>query len=374
MLSDLRNVLLGVSLIGEVSDRTRDLLVSFGERISARVFAQFVRAAGTSAQAYDSWEIGMLTTKGGGSATSSHSAAELLPESPDRMRAFLKPFARAFEHVPVVTGFIAHDLDGKVTTLGRDGSDLSAALIGAAVRASEVQIWKDVDGILTCDPRIVPSARPVEAVTFEEAAELTYFGSKVVHPRAVMPCMLAGVTMVVRNTHDPSLPGTQILKEHSCNHLVTALTCKRGVTLIDINSTRMLGQHGFLAKVFEIFNRFEVSVDVIATSEVSISCTLDKGFRNVDITGLTTALETCADVATKEEMALVTLITARPEKSTEVLAKVFQTLNDLNVDVEMLSRGASKVNVSFLIADANLQRVAQSLHTAFFEGYETRHV
>jgi len=381
LLEDLRRLISGVALLREISPRTRDLIVSFGERLSVRVFAAFFNEyflpkhgeAGQAtklAKPLDSWEIGMMTTSGGGSANSAYSQAEILQSSYDALASSLEPLKTDYGYIPVVTGYIAKDKHGIITTLGRDGSDLTATVIGAAVMAAEVQIWKDVSGIQTTDPRNVPSARPVHVLTYEEAAELSTFGAKVVHPAAVMPAWISKVPMSILNSTAPEEPGTRIVSELGEKDLrdgrVAALSSKRDITMIVIRSTRMLGQHGFLACVFNVFNKFHASVDVIATSEVSISLTLDQGFKSIDIAGLQSDLQEVATVEVKEAMAMLTLITARQD-STSVLRESFQVFEQLGVRVEMVSHGASNVNITFVIRDSTLSLCSQKLHEAFFE-------
>merc|ERR1712048_1403996 len=232
------------------------------------------------------------------------------------------------------------------------------------------QIWKDVDGILTIDPRIVPAAKPVGVITYEEASELSAFGAKVVHPAAVLPACLAKVPMSVRNSTAPELSGTRIVaeltKEEARDGRVVAMSVKKGITMIVIRSTRMLGQHGFLAHVFKVFNDFEASVDVIATSEVTVSLTLDEGFKDLDMEGLKIALEKVANVEVKTGMSSLTLIAAKSD-STSVLRESFNAFEELNVTIETVSHGASNVNVTFIVQDSSLVACTQKVHEIFFE-------
>lgn len=384
LLEELNRILSGIALLKEISARTRDLVVSFGERLSVRLFAaafnKLAEPAGTAAtssssgqpeaRAVDSWDAGMLTTSGGGSASSHFSQCEVMAQTYPSLAAYFAPLKREYAYVPVMTGYIAKDPQGTITTLGRDGSDLSATVLAAAVEASEIQIWKDVDGIMTTDPRVVANARPVEVLTFEEAAELSSFGAKVVHPAAILPAWMAKVPIRVLNSTAPELPGTRIVAEFGPNDersgRVAAMSSKHNITMIMIRSTRMLGQHGFLAHVFQLFNKFEVSVDVIATSEVTVSLTLDLGFKAVDLEGLTVELEKVASVDIREGMAMLTLITAKRDSNT-VLRESFEAFEKLDVKVEMVSHGASNVNVTFVIADPESLRCAQKLHELFFE-------
>eukprot|EP00929_Paragymnodinium_shiwhaense_P021913 TRINITY_DN14161_c0_g1_i1.p1 TRINITY_DN14161_c0_g1~~TRINITY_DN14161_c0_g1_i1.p1 ORF type:complete len:538 (-),score=125.96 TRINITY_DN14161_c0_g1_i1:222-1760(-) len=376
LLDEMQRIMGGIALLKEISNRTRDMVVSFGERLSIRVFAAYLnhlaKADGKApAKALDSWEIGMKTTTGSGSADSAHTQVEVLPSSYTTIAKFLEPLKADYSYIPVVTGYIAKDPAGIITTLGRDGSDLTATIIGAAVVASEVQIWKDVQGILTTDPRMVPAAKPVGTITYEEAAELSAFGAKVVHPAAVLPAWGKKVPMSVRNSTAPNEPGTHILADlcgdkHKREGLVVALSSKKQITIINIRSTRMLGQHGFLAHVFQVFRDFEISVDVIVTSEVSVSLTLDPGFKAVDLAGLRAALENVANVEMMDKMAMLTLITAKSD-STAVMREAFTAFEEMKVNVEMVSHGASNVNVTFIIPEDSLLKATRKMHEIFFE-------
>ena len=271
--------------------------------------------------------------------------------------------------VPVVTGFIGQDDNGRITTLGRGGSDLTATVIGAAAGVDEIQVWKDVDGIMTTDPRLVKAALPVDQVTYEEAAELAYFGAEVLHPIAMQPAIRSQIPVRVKNSYNPAAVGTAITQERDKAHtLVTAITSKSNVQLIDIVSTRMLGQYGFLSEVFNVFRECEVSVDVIASSEVSLSLTLDKKQREKYDTGkLLDKLNKFADTTVFEDRAIVTLI-SNLDRSSEVMAIAFRVMEKLGIVVEMFSQGASKVNISFVIQMSDREKVIKALHACFFEG------
>jgi aspartate kinase len=358
LLEELRSLLVGISLIGELTGRTKDYLVSFGERLSIRVAAAYFRSIGVKAVALDAWDAGFRSD-------SNFTSAEVLEESWSVIAGTVGPLVESGV-LPVVTGFIAKDGDGRITTLGRGGSDLTATIIGAASGAEEVQVWKDVDGILTADPRLVKNATPVGTVTYEEAAELAYFGAQVLHPRSMQPCIRTGTPVRVKNSYNPQAPGTRIIASlESGAGPVRAITSKKNVTLVDIVSTRMLGQYGFLARVFDTFESHKVSVDMVATSEVSLSLTLDAAH---ELAALKHDLERIASIEIKKAKAIVTLI-GDVRRSSEILEKAFGVCARLGVQVQMVSQGASKVNVSFIVDDAQAGEVVKALHGAFFGGY-----
>jgi len=361
LLDELTRLLSGISLIRELSPRTKDYLVSFGERLSVRIAAAYLKSIGMNARAFDAWELGFLSN-------SNYTQAELIKESWDLIPEKVLPLVKG-NVLPVVTGFLAKDDKGCITTLGRGGSDLSATMIAAACRAAEVQVWKDVDGILTADPRIVKSARPVQNVTYDEAAELAYFGAQVLHPRAMQPCMKTGTPVLVKNSYNITAAGTRIEqtltapKKNEPLPVVRAITSKHKVTLVDIVSTRMLGQYGFLAEVFSIFARHNISVDMVATSEVSVSLTLDTAF---DLGEVKKELGKIASVEVKTGKAIVSII-GNVKRSSEILARAFRICQLIGVTVQMVSQGASKVNISFIVNDSEAGEVVKALHMDFFE-------
>jgi aspartate kinase len=353
LLAELQVLLVGISLIKELTGKTKDYLVSFGERLAARIVAAYCRSIGMEVKALDAWE--------GGFVSDSHfTAAELVPESWNSIPEKLMPLIEG-GILPVLTGFIAKDSKGAITTLGRGGSDLSATMIAAACQAEEVQIWKDVDGILTADPRIVPEARPVEAVTYEEAAELAYFGAQVLHPRAMQPCMRTKIPVWVKNSYNPSAPGTRIVAALEKTRPVLGITSRNQVTLVDIVSTRMIGQSGFLAELFADFAKHGISVDMVATSEVSVSVTMDAAY---DLDPLKEDLSRIADVQIKTGKAIVTII-GDVNRSSEILHQAFGVCVGLGIPVQMVSYGASKVNISFIVNDTQSTEVIQGLHKHF---------
>src|SRR5262245_17025086 len=271
----------GLSLLRELTPRSLDHVAAFGERMCVKVIAALLRRRKVPATAVAADEAGLVTD-------SRYTRASPLPEAYEN----LAKSRRAVKGVPVVTGFIGRDKDGNVTTLGRSGSDYTATIVGRAVGAEEVEIWKDVDGVLTADPRIVPHARPVERMTFREAGELAYYGAKVIHPAAVHPAVERGIPVRILNTFRPDAPGTVILRDRvGAAPVVTSIASKRGIRLVNVTSARMLGQSGFMAGLFEIFREHDVVIDLIATSEVSVTVSVDRD------EGLAAAVERLRSIA-----------------------------------------------------------------------------
>ena len=357
LLTELKQLLTGISMLKEISKRSRDYLVSFGERMSVRMMAAYLESQGIPARFYDAWDIGIVSD-------SNYMSAELLDEVWENIPAHLNDYKNGTDnHIPIVTGFIAKDLKGNITTLGRGGSDLTATMIGAAMRAEEVQTWKDVDGILTTDPRVVKEAKPVPEVTYEEAQELAMFGSQVLHPRSMLPVRKTGTPVRVKNSYNITSPGSIIVEKHSGKvPPVCAITTVKHITVIDIVSSRMLGAAGFLAHIFNNFLKWNISIDVIATSEVSVSLTVKT---KADLIGLIADLEQASQVSVRENKAIVTII-CDAAHSSAILASGFDALADEGINVQMISQGASKVNISMIVDDDEAEKTVQILHNAYF--------
>ncbi len=355
-LRGLREALGVIASRGEADAERMDLVASFGERISARAIAATLRLRGVDAVHADAFDLGMVTDANFG-------GAEPLLESADLLRAAIEALVAAGK-VPVVTGFIGRTLDGRVTTLGRGGSDYSAAIVGAAVHADEIEIWTDVPGVMSADPRVAPDARTIPVLSFHEAAELAYFGAKVLHPKTIHPAVKRGIPVRVKNTFTPEHPGTVITADGDRSARgVRALAHKRGIRTVNVVSTRMLLAHGFLAKIFEVFARHRVVVDLVSTSEVSVSCTVDKD------DGLDAAireLRSFGEVTVAHGQTLVCIIAAGLLEDPRPCAQVFGVLADEGIPAQLLTMGASAINLSLLVPDAKGEQAVRALHRALF--------
>jgi len=274
----------------------------------------------------------------------------------------------------VVTGFIAQDEQGHITTLGRGGSDLTASTLGAAVGVDEIQVWKDVDGVMSANPKVVPKATPVQFMSFQEATELAHFGAQVLHPETMVPAMAYNIPVRVKNSYDSSHPGTVITSgkdkgsSRARRTLVTTITTKHNVELVDIVSTGVLGQRAFLTKVFSTLEEHNLCVDVVAIHEVSISLTLDHNKIGVTETAQRVMKSLCdyATVSSRNASCAILSLIADVERSSEVLATVFATLKAEGVRVELLSEGASKLNIVLVIREEDCERTLKILHRRFF--------
>ncbi|MBI2549947.1 aspartate kinase [Candidatus Woesearchaeota archaeon] len=353
-LAELEHVLFGVSLIGELTARTTDYVVSFGERMSSKIVAAFAGASGINARAFNAYDLGMITDANFGNA-------EVLPAAYPAIAEAVKGIPAGV--IPIVTGFIGKTLEGEVTTLGRGGSDYTAAIYGAALGAEEIQIWTDVDGVMSADPKIIPDARTVDVVSFEEASELAYFGAKVLHPKTILPAMSREIPVRVLNTFNPAGKGTLILKTVNTKNAVTAITCKKNIYVINVNSARMLLAYGFLHHVFKLFDEFNVPVDLIATSEVNVSVTVERKF---DISRLVERLKEFADVTVLSDRASISVVGSGIRSTPGVGGRIFSTLGKRGINVEMTSQSYSVVNESIVVREERLTEAVQALHDEFF--------
>ncbi|MEW5307394.1 MAG: hypothetical protein WDW36_009796 [Sanguina aurantia] len=367
LLNELNQLLTGIAIMQDLTPRAKDSLVSFGERLSTRIFASYLRSQGIPARQYDSWKLGVITSD------EFTNAEVMYDESFPAIRASLIRLPGSAHEIPIVTGFLGKGITtGAITTLGRGGSDLTATVLGAALGLKEVQVWKDVDGVLTSDPRIVHNTIPVSQLTFEEATELAYFGAQVLHPLAMQPAVKSGNLAVrVKNSYNRRAEGTIITATRDMsNVLVTSVVLKPNVTLVDIISTRMLGQYGFLATVFNSFKRLKISVDVVATSEVSVSLTLDPkqlgSSADEELDALQEELAKIAQVSHRKGLAIVSLI-CNTEQTSEILQRAFSVFQREGIRVQMMSQGASKTNISLVIDGTEGKRAIQALHVEFFE-------
>ena len=349
----LEELVKGLSVVGELSPRSMDTVASTGERLSSLIVSFSFRAARICSHHIDARRV-ILTDE------RFTEARPLLESTYSALRETVVPAAQ--DSVVVMGGFIGSTLNGQTTTLGRGGSDYSAAIVGAGIDAEEIQIWTDVDGMLTADPHIVPGGHRVKSLSFAEAAEMAYFGAKVLHPATVLPAVEKNIPVVILNSRRPDVGGTRITAQAAvCNSPVKSISCKRGITTVNVRSTRMLMAHGFLHRIFEIFDRFSTSVDMVSTSEVSVSLTLD----NADNLGnICAEIEHFAEVSIERDQALVCLVGENIRHTPGIAGRAFQVLRDINI--RMISQGASLLNLGFVMADADLKKAVAALHDEFF--------
>lgn len=346
----LGRILAARTMTAEQSDE----VVSFGERLSSLIVAVALQRHGIRAVHLDARSVIRTDSRFG-------RAEPLLLESYASALATVSALAR--DRVVVMGGFIGSTMDGMTTTLGRGGSDYTAAIVGAAIEAEEIQIWTDVDGMLTCDPTILPGGYRVKICSFAEAAELAYFGAKVLHPATVLPAIDKNIPVRILNSRRPEVAGTLIVADAPpCADAIRSIACKRAITLVNVVSTRMLMAHGFLRRICEIFDRFGTAVDMVTTSEVSVSLTIDDT-RALD--AICAEIGTFAEVSVETDQSIACLVGDNIRRTPGVAARVFGALKDINV--RMISQGTSLLNISLVVRSADLHVAIESLHREFFE-------
>lgn len=348
---DIERLVAGTSMIGELSLSARDRLIGFGERISSEILAAYLNSKGKNAQAFDAF--GLIFTDNNFSEGNVDFA-----KSYKTVAEVLKPVL-ANGVIPVITGFVAQAENGHYITLGRGGSDYSGAIVAAALDASELQIWTDVDGILSTDPRLVPEAKVLEQLSFNEAGELAYFGAKVLHPKTIKPAIEKNIPVRILNTFNVDAVGTLITNE--ATESLKSVTYKKNISIINICSAGMLLAHGFLARIFEVFEKHGISVDVVSTSEVSVSLTVDGNAGEE----LLNELGKFAAITVQEGMAIVCLVGEGIRSNTRVLGDLFSAIAEH--DVSMVSQGASKRNITFLVKAEEAPEVVKKTFNTFFK-------
>ncbi|MGA2196001.1 MAG: lysine-sensitive aspartokinase 3 [Bryobacteraceae bacterium] len=350
---ELTELVKGLAVLGELTPRSVDAISSYGERLSSYIVTLAFRHFGMAATHLDSREV-VITDKRHTQATPDFA------ETYRRLAHAIPPVAE--KSVVVMGGFIAATLDGVTTTLGRGGSDFTASIVGAGIGAGEIQIWTDVDGMLTADPSILPGSHRVKNISFAEAAELAYFGAKVLHPATVVPAMERNIPVLILNSRRPDVAGTRITAQPvPCANVVKSIACKRKITLVNIQSTRMLMAHGFLRRIFDVFDRFETSVDMVATSEVSVSLTIDNA---ASIDAILSELRQFAEPSVEHDNVIVCLVGENIRYTPGVARRVFMALDGINI--RMISQGASLLNISFVVAEGDLRPTVKALHREFF--------
>jgi aspartate kinase len=351
---ELRVVYTGVHYLEDLTARSLDAISAMGERLSAEIVAAALDALGLPSQAVDARRL-LVTDDSFGQAVPDMEATGL------RVREALVPLPEA-GRVPVLGGFIGATAKGVTTTLGRGGSDWSAAIFGALLPAREIQIWTDVDGMMTLDPRVFPRARVIPEVSFDEAAELAYFGAKVLHPATIKPAVERGIPVRILNSLNPRAPGTLITRDATGDAgEPRAIAFKKGISVILISQPRMLMAHGFVARVCDVFARHRTPVDLIATSEVSISLTVD---RPDAVAAIRKDLEPLGEVKVLPGTAIVSVVGRGFLRRPGLAGRIFSALRDVNV--LMISFGASDVNLSCVVMEADAERAVRSLHHEFF--------
>ncbi|PIE04443.1 MAG: aspartate kinase [Spirochaetales bacterium] len=350
LFTQFASLLKGVSLLRDCSPRSLDALLSFGERLSTRLIHSRAVQQGMASELLDA--RGFIRTN--------DSFNKARPDMEETFRLTAEQVQPAAGKLIITQGFIGSTSSEVTTTLGRGGSDYSASIIGAALNAEEIQIWTDVNGIMTCDPRLIPQAFTVPEITYMEAGELAFFGAKVVHPATIQPAVVKGIPVRVKNTARPEEHGTRIAADAGFPGL-KALSVKKNITVLNITSSRMLEAHGFLSLLFAVFDAAETPVDLVSTSEVSVSMTIERTDRLEEIID---RLKELGEVSAEKGMAIICMVGEHLWKDPAFPAKAFGALED--IPIRMISLGASEVNLSLVVPENQAEKALNNLHSHFF--------
>lgn len=354
-INELSQFIEALNILGEVTPKSSDLLLSFGETLSSYIIYHAFLKLGLSVKYFDS----KLLIK----TDSIHNEANVdFKKSNDLIGKCSNEFLNNFQFI-LTQGFIASNSEGHITTLGRGGSDYSAAIIASAIGADKLEIWTDVNGVLTSDPKIIKEALLVKTLSYKEAAEIAYFGAKVLHPKTIYPAIKKGIPVYVLNSYKPELKGTKIISDKGRVKIIKAIAFRKGIIVINIHSSGMLGAYGFLYRVFEIFKKFETSVDLVTTSEVSISLTIDS---ENNLSAIVEELKKFATISIKRGQAILSAIGEGIRDTAGIGARFFNALKGINIT--MVSIGASEVNISIIVSEKDLEQAVIQLHKEFFSG------
>lgn len=364
LFNELANLYEGILMLQELTPRTLDFACSFGERMSSWLMTETLQERGLRAERYDSRALIRTDDQFG--------AAEL------KWKVTQKNIARALIPqikngiIPVVTGYIGATAKKETTTLGRGGSDYSASILGISLNAREIQIWTDVDGMMTADPRMIKNVRLIPKISFQEAAELAYFGTKVLHPKTIQPAIEKNIPVKILNTMNPKCIGTLIVGNfNGAQHksikkskgTIKAISLKKKISVINICSSRMLGPYGFLAKIFECFAKHQVPVDVLATTEVSVSVTVEDGSFTPQ---LIKELNRFSTVKVVPHQTIISVVGEGLKNDYKVEEKIFRTLTRIKIPTELISKGASQINLTFVVKNSNAEKAVKALHQTLF--------
>ena len=354
--AELENFLRGLAAVRELTPRGSDYLLSFGELLSSLIVADAFAVRGLNASWVDSRECLVTDDK------HTHAVPQM-PATRERSKKKIAPLLSK-KRVPVMGGFIASTAQGVPTTLGRGGSDYSAAIIGAALDAARIEIWTDVEGMMTTDPRLCPGAKTIKRISFNEAAELAYFGAKVLHPATLLPAIHQNIPVYVLNSRNLRSTGTQITaRAPRSADIFRAITAKTGISIVNVVASRGIMVHGFLRSVFEALDRHSTSVDIVAISEVSLSFTMEtKRLPKA----LLAEMEEIADVTCEDQQAIICLVGEDIHGKPGIAASVFNTIAAAKVNIRMISQGASEINISFVVKESDVPKAVRSLHEHFF--------
>jgi aspartate kinase len=365
-ISELEKVLTGICYVGELTPKSKDYVVSFGERLSAPIVWGAIKDRKLETQCFTGKEAGIVTDSNFGEAD------PLMNFTTHLIRERLTPLLEKGV-IPVVTGFIAANQDGIVTTVGRGGSDYTATILGVALQVDEVWIWTDVDGIMTTDPKIVPTARMLPQLSYQEAAEMAIFGAKAMHPRALGPVIKENIPVRIRSVFHPENQGTLITKEPNSKvtEAVKAVAMIKDVAMLNVNGAGMVGAPGSYAKVFDVLGKNNINVMMISTaaSEANISMIIKRALLGRAISNLEIALlergGIVSEVTTEDDVAVIAVMGANMKGTLGVASKIFSTVAKKGINIRMIAQGSSELNISFVVKEKDGIAVVRAIHEEF---------
>ncbi|UCC59108.1 MAG: aspartate kinase [Candidatus Bathyarchaeum sp.] len=364
-VDELEQVLKGIGYVSELTPKTRDTVLSFGEKLSAPIVSGVLKDIGLKSQYLTGGEAGIVTDSNYGEA------GLLMNVTKYQVKKKIEPQLKEGA-IPVITGFIATTQDGETTTLGRGGSDYTATIMGAALAADEVWIWTDVDGLMTSDPKIVPSAKTISKLAFEEATELTIFGAKAMHPRALEPARNENIPVRIRNVFDPKNPGTLISKNHEVKTKdgVKAVTLVNNVAVITVSGAGMVGAPGTAAKVFDVLGRENINILMISqsVSESNISLVIQRSLLERAVSTLDIHLlgrDFIREVEPEDDVCVVAVLGAGMKGMPGVASRIFTAVAKEGINVRMIAQGSSELNVSFVVKETDGEETVRAIHKEF---------
>lgn len=353
ILNKLSQILESTKTTNIIEPSQKDIILSRGELISSYAIYSAIKNKNINIAYLDTREI--IKTN------SNFTQAEVDFETSNKLiSSKIHSLLKKYDYI-IMGGFIGSDPENNTTTLSRGGSDYSAAIIAQAIKANKLEIWTDVTGIHTIDPRLNKNAKRILHLSYDEASELAYFGAKILHPKTIGPAIKNKIPVIVKNSFQPEKAGTQIYDKTNNPKMIKAISYRYGITLITIKSNRMLGAYGFLSKLFDVFNKYQTSVDLIATSEVSVSLTIDDN-KNAD--KIIAELSAFSQVSVSNNHAIISAIGDGIKETAGIAAKFFGVLK--NINIHLVSVGASEVNLSIIVDEINVKKAVNLLHDEFF--------
>jgi aspartate kinase len=365
-IAELEKVLTGICYVGELTPKSKDYVVSFGERLSAPIVWGAIKDHKAETQCFTGKEAGIVTDSNFGEAD------PLMNFTTHLIRERVEPLLEK-DVIPVVTGFIAANQDGVITTVGRGGSDYTATILGVALQADEVWIWTDVDGIMTTDPKIVPAARMIPQLSYQEAAEMAIFGAKAMHPRALGPVSKENIPVRIRNTANPKNTGTLITKEPNAKakEAVKAVALIKDVAMLNVYGAAMVGAPGSYAKILDVLGKNGINVMMIsaAASEANISMVLKRSLLGRAVSNIEIALQEkgglVTEVSTEDDVAVIAVMGANMKGTLGVASKIFSTVAKKGINIRMIAQGSSELNISFVVKEKDGAEVVEAIHEEF---------